>query len=225
MMPKKSKKADLEKKRPIFFQVGLIITLAMILFAFEWKSRPTGSRKLMLEGFSLSDVDEIVVTRSERIQKPPPPALKELHLNITEEIDLGEDELALFDVEGGERVEMPVFDPGVEEPVEDDTPIYFAQHMPDFNGKGLEGFVRFVAENLKYPQEAIDNQISGKVIVRFVVDKSGHVRDVLVLRSAYPVLDREAVRVISASPAWTPGDNSGIPVSVIYTIPVNFTLK
>ena len=225
MLPRKSKKADLENRRFMFFQIGLIIAIALALLAFEWKTKPAGARKLMFAGSGRIEIEEMIVTRREEIKQPPPPALKNLQLDIIDDIDPDADDLVPFDVEGGERVEIPVFEPPIEDPVEDDVPKYFARNMPDFMGGGIEGFARYVTQNLKYPQEAIDNQISGKVIVRFVVDRTGHVKDVTVLRSAYPVLDKEAVRVISASPEWTPGDNSGIPVSVICTIPVNFTLK
>ncbi len=67
--------------------------------------------------------------------------------------------------------------------------------------------------------------LNGKVTVQFVVDKSGKVKDIEVLRSAYPCLDDEAIRVIALSPLWTPGENNGKAVDVYFTIPVSFKLQ
>lgn len=98
------------------------------------------------------------------------------------------------------------------------------EQMPEFPG-GQQGLFRFLSENVKYPQIAYNNNIQGRVIVQFVVDKDGSVTDVDVAKSGGdPSLDKEAVRVIKAMPKWRPGMQKGKPVRVRYTIPVNFRL-
>ena len=99
-----------------------------------------------------------------------------------------------------------------------------AAHMPSFPG-GDAGLIDFLRKNIRYPQAAADNNIEGKVVVQFVVTKTGRVGDVKVVRSVDPDLDCEAVRVCKALPAFTPGRNAeGKPVNVWYTLPVQFKL-
>ncbi len=95
---------------------------------------------------------------------------------------------------------------------------------PLFQGGNMEGFSKWIGENLKYPEKAIEANITGKVFVSFEISKTGEIRDVKVVRSANPMLDKEAVRVINSSPAWKPAELDGKPCSVNITIPVNFTL-
>ena len=78
---------------------------------------------------------------------------------------------------------------------------------------------------MKYPQDAIDQNIQGRVVLQFTVNKEGQVEDVTVLRGVNEALDAEAVRVVSASPKWEPGTQNGTPVNVKYTFPVVFRLN
>ena len=96
---------------------------------------------------------------------------------------------------------------------------------PAFNGGGAGEFSKWVNENLVYPKAAFDAGIQGSVTLQFTVGKDGRVGDVTVLRGADPGLDAEAVRVVSSSPAWTPGYVKGEPVKVTYTFPVMFRLR
>jgi len=84
--------------------------------------------------------------------------------------------------------------------------------------------VRFLMENLRYPEEAREEGIKGKVYVQFVIGKDGIVRDVSILRSPHELLSAEAIRVVSMFPPFTPGTQRGKPVSVRYRLPVNFML-
>ena len=95
--------------------------------------------------------------------------------------------------------------------------------MPTFPG-GIEGLINFLANNIKYPDVAEKNNIEGRVIVAFVVNKTGEVEDPVVVRCVSPELDREALRVVRAMPKWTPGMHKGKPVNVKYTIPISFKL-
>ena len=97
--------------------------------------------------------------------------------------------------------------------------------MPEFPG-GKQGLLRFLSENVNYPEDAKKKGIEGKVLVQFVIDKDGSVTNVEVVRSGgHPSLDKEAVRVISMMPKWKPGFQKGQPVRVRYTVPVNFSFK
>ena len=99
-----------------------------------------------------------------------------------------------------------------------------AEVMPEFPG-GTQALFKFISENLEYPQHAIDGQIEGRVVVQFVVDKTGKVGNIQVVRSIDKLLDQAAIDVVRARPAWKPGMQNGQPVNVRYTLPDSFKLS
>ena len=104
-------------------------------------------------------------------------------------------------------------------------PFATVEVKPMFNGGDAIEFSKWVNENLKYPQAAKDAGVQGRVTLQFTVYPDGSVRDTKVLRGVNPDLDAEALRVVSASPDWTPGYVKGEPVKVTYTFPVIFKLS
>ncbi len=110
--------------------------------------------------------------------------------------------------------------------IKDGESIYFkVEKMPRFQGKESSHFRNFIAENMKYPEEAVKNKLSGKVYLSFTINKEGNLVDAEVVRSAHPVLDAEALRVTNLSPKWEPGEEKGEKVSVTFTFPVVFSLE
>lgn len=110
------------------------------------------------------------------------------------------------------------------EVVEQEPVFEAAEVMPEFPG-GNQALFEFIAENLQYPQEAIDNQTEGRVVLQFVVDRQGKVSDIQVVRSIDPTLDQAAIDVVRTLPAWQPGRQDGQPVNVRYVLPVAFKLQ
>lgn len=98
------------------------------------------------------------------------------------------------------------------------------EQMPSFPG-GISGLRTYLNQNIRYPAEAQENCVQGRVVVSFVVGKDGHISDVTVLRSVDPSLDKEAIRVVRNMPRWTPGKQGGEPVKVRYNMPVSFRLN
>ena len=96
--------------------------------------------------------------------------------------------------------------------------------QPEFPG-GVAALIQFLSRNMKYPSECRDSSIGGRVMVSFVVGKDGSILEPEVVRSVHPLLDAEALRVISLMPNWNPGTNQGKPVRVKYTVPINFSLS
>ena len=96
--------------------------------------------------------------------------------------------------------------------------------MPKFPGGDAE-LLKFIAKNVKYPQESQDKGEQGRVICSFVVTKDGTLTNYKVLRGISPALDQEAVRVLQMMPRWTPGTQKGEPVAVKYTVPITFKLQ
>ncbi|MRS04025.1 energy transducer TonB [bacterium] len=107
---------------------------------------------------------------------------------------------------------------------DNDEPFLIVEEMPTFMGGDLNYFRQWVQSRTKYPQEALENEISGKVILTFVIEKNGSVSQVKVVKGVHPILDDEAIRVVSSSPRWKPGLQRGHNVRVRYTMPLIFKL-
>ena len=111
------------------------------------------------------------------------------------------------------------------EPVEQDNKVYNSvEQMPEFPG-GVAEMMKFLQMNIKYPPTAAANKIEGRVIVQFIIDATGQVGDVKVVRSVDEELDAEAVRVVKSMPKFTPGRQDGKAVAVWYTLPISFKLQ
>ena len=110
------------------------------------------------------------------------------------------------------------------EPAEGNTPVSFVEQMPQPVG-GDKELMSYLSKNIKYPVIAIENNVQGTVLLRFVVGKDGSIKDVTVLRSLDASCDKEAVRVVSSMPQWVPGRQNGVAVAVYYTLPVKFKLN
>ncbi|PIQ16085.1 MAG: hypothetical protein COW67_04875 [Flavobacteriales bacterium CG18_big_fil_WC_8_21_14_2_50_32_9] len=98
------------------------------------------------------------------------------------------------------------------------------EEMPQFKG-GIDALFKYLGENVKYPPEAKNQEISGKVFISFIVDKKGKIKDVKVVRGVDPLLDNEALRVVSTMPKWKAGKHQGKKVNVLYNLPISFVLK
>ncbi len=231
METKKSDRANLEKKRSVFFQMGLLIALGFAFVAFEWQVAPRIS-DITWNPVSTTDIIEIDVVRTFPSEPPPPPPAPpqpSFELEIVDNtVDLGDATDFTFDIENGNNI-LPadLFTKAIV--IEEDEDIIFdiVESNALFNGKPAdEAFRNYISQNLKYPQVAIDNGVFGKVFVQFVVDQKGNVIDVQVVRGADPSLDNEAIRLIkSSSGMWTPGKQREKPVKVRYTFPITFKLQ
>lgn len=115
----------------------------------------------------------------------------------------------------------PLYKP---QPVNKNSVYDVVEQMPSFPG-GISGLRTYLNQNIRYPAEAQENCVQGRVVVSFVVGKDGHISDVTVLRSVDPSLDKEAIRVVRNMPRWTPGKQGGEPVRVRYNVPVSFRLN
>jgi|WetSurMetagenome_2_1015567.scaffolds.fasta_scaffold00213_18 TonB family protein len=114
--------------------------------------------------------------------------------------------------------------PSSDKSIDESAEIYqFVEEMPSYPG-GDESMLSFIAQNIKYPQTAMENGISGKVIVQFVVYSNGSIGQIKVLRSIEESLDNEAIRVVKLFPKFTPGKHNGKAVNVYYVLPVKFDL-
>lgn len=227
MEAKKTDRANLEKNKGLFLQIGLVVVLGLVLIAFEWKSRPDITNTLG-EIADLEVEEEIIpITRQQPEQPPPPPPPPQVVeiLNIVEDDVEIEDELSLDDLEADQNLEIDIVEYEDEEEAEEEEVFFIVEDMPSFNGQGMDGFRTYIAQNLRYPEIAAENGISGRVFVQFAVNSKGYVVDAKVVRGVDPALDKEALRVVNSSPKWAPGKQRGKPVKVQFTFPIAFVLQ
>lgn len=224
---KKSPKADLENKRKIFFQFGLVIAIGTCLYGFE-----SSTKVDQVKSLGTVDNQKIVeelppITRQEE-EKPELPKLPKVidFVVVDNTTDIKED----LDIVDSEVTKFTAIDPSVlsvapKEVETDESVIFIApEEMPEFPG-GQLALLKFLSQNIKYPAIAAETGIKGKVIVSFVVNKDGTVSGAKILRSVDASLDKEALRVVNSLPRWKPGKQGGKEVRVSYSVPINFTLQ
>jgi TonB family protein len=116
--------------------------------------------------------------------------------------------------------------PKLEYSDKDETYFFVVEEMPKFNGKNndYDEFKEFISGELRYPKEAIDKKIEGRVFVQFVVGKDGYIKEAKVARGIHPSLDQESLRAVYSSPRWEPGKQRGQAVNVVFTFPITFKL-
>jgi protein TonB len=226
MEKKKSKKADLENKRLIFFEFAVILVLLGTLTAFEWGTKTEASK--LLEQISGEEVveDEIINTFQDEKPPPPPPPkpqVIETFEIVEDDIEIDDIELEDMDTDIDEEIAVQTIEEEEEEEAEDEV-FVVVENMPEFPG-GMLALRKFLANNVEYPQIAIESGLTGRVIVGFVIDKQGKVTNVKILRGVDDILDKEAVKVVKKLPAFKPGSQRGKPVRVSFTVPVTFRLQ
>ena len=226
---KKSEKANLENKKLLFVEIGLVISLAITLFAFEWTSKETNVATLEDNTQVVLEEEIIPITQE---TPPPPPAAPKIPV-LSDQIDIVDDEIELEDdmfmnLEDDASLGVEIMDyVEVEEEVveEEAIPFQLVEEKPSFQGGDANQFSKWVNQRLVYPEIAKENGVQGRVTLQFTVEKDGSVTKVKVLRGVDPSLDKEAVRVVSQSPKWKPGKQRDRAVPVTYTFPVIFQLR
>ncbi|NQW24768.1 MAG: energy transducer TonB [Cryomorphaceae bacterium] len=234
MQNRKSFKADLENKKGLFLQIGLVLALASVWTAFEWKTYKDGPGSLGDLEMTMDDEEVLVTQRNTPPPPPPPPAPPEV-LNIVEDDKVDIDELKMaateisdddvfelreVDVDDGEvfnfvNVEnKPVF-PGCEDLATED------ERFNCFNTK----IRQFVGKKFEFPEMAKQMGIQGKVWVSFIIEKDGKVSDITIERGVDKLLDDESLRVVNMLPKMIPAKVGGRSVRMRYSLPINAKLQ
>ncbi len=223
---KKTPKADLKNKRGLFLEIGLALSLGLVILAFNYTP---GEHRIEQVEESYGPIEEQITEITRQDQKPPEPPKKvevkvisdllqivDNETKVTTEVDFAEfDE----DTEIIQQVEI------VEEVIEDDQPFFKAEKMPTFQGGDLATFRNWVQGRLKYPQIASENGISGNVVISFVIERDGTLTNIEVLQTPDRSLADEATRVLKESPKWVPGQQRNKNVRVKFTLPVVFRIQ
>ena len=226
MQIKKSPKADLNNKKGLFLEIGMILALLLTVAAFACTQK---ERNVEIIETSMDIVEEEITDITTQDQKPPEPPKKVEMQVLSDVLNVVTNDTKIeteFDFsEFSEDIEIVQQIEVVEEAAEDDAPFIIAEEMPKFQGGDLMKFRSWVQGKLKYPQIAQENGISGKVTLTFVIERDGSLTNIQVMQSPDRSLADEAVRVLQSSPKWTPGKQRNSPVRVRYTLPVEFRIQ
>lgn len=231
MEAKKSEKADLEKKKGLHLEIGLVTILALVLVAFNLRSTDKKDSGFAQQMVSTEMEEEIIQTQEE--QDIPEPEPEQPEPEVTTELEVVEDdadiknELGIVNVDDNAnkaQQEVVITDVGGEEIVEEDEIFVFVEEQPSYPG-GEEALYKYLGESIQYPDVARDNGITGTVVIRFVVEKDGSISKAAIAREIGGGCGKEALRVVNAMPKWKPGKQSGKAVRTEFTLPVQFQLN
>ncbi len=224
MESRKTSNADLENKKALFFEIGLVIALALVFVSFNYKSYEKRTITLVQRKAD-NTTEEIVPITEQKVKPPPPPPPKTVtqikivnnNVKVNTDVDI--------DVEANTNTKVAEYVPPEEEDVIPEQHIFMVvEQMPAFPG-GQGALMKYLAEHIKYPELAKESGIQGRVFINFVVEPDGSIDQVKVLRGIGGGCDEEAVRVVKSMPRWIPGKQRGKPVRVSFNLPVKFALE
>jgi protein TonB len=229
---KKYAEADLSKVRTVLLAFGAIVAFSSSIYALTWRDKPQQVEEFVME--AIDDELEIEAPQTEQV-KPPPPPPPPPEIQVVEDDEILEDEPEIEDIEIEEDEIIEVPDIIEEEVVVEQEIFTIVEDMPKFKGcENLSGneattctnteIQKFIAKNIVYPPMALENDIEGKVFVRFVVNPKGEVTDVTIAKGADSLLDNAALKLVKTMPKFTPGKQRGKAVPVQYIIPINFKI-
>jgi len=195
------------------------------------RSQSYAKRQVEIKMENLNQPNEVVIP----VPPPPPPAeviqqTKYIPPVVVDSVNPGETEQLMtaddanINIQNEEVVEIiKEVKEEVKEDVAGSEPFLYVEEMPEFPG-GLTGLYEYIAENTKYPERAHENNIQGKVFVRFCITSKGNIEQVTIYKGVDPELDAEALRVVKTLPDFKPGKQAGIPVPVWFIVHINFQL-
>lgn len=221
MALRKNPKADLRKGYPLFIEVGLVVALLLLIFAFRFDFSPDNAMEFVQQDQEIVQMEEIVQTK--QIETPPPPPKPPVPVEvpndeIVDDIDLNLD--ASLDIDEP-LSDLPPPPPPDEEEEEEPEPEIFVvvEQMPE-----LIGGLGEIQKKIKYPEIARKAGVEGRVFIQFVVDEQGNVQDAAVTRGIGAGCDEEALRVVKQA-KFKPGKQRGKSVKVKMSLPITFKLK
>jgi len=225
---KKFPAVNINHYRGLIFNFGLIVSLLTLIAIFEY---PTYDKQELVElqGARVEMEDFIEIPPTEQ-KPPPPPKIKAPEIVAVSDEEVIEQEIEIdMDMEVSEQTvieetEEVVVQQIEEEPEEEIEEVFQIVEDPAHPQGGYATFYAFISENLEYPRKALSLQISGKVYVKFIVDRDGSLSNIEVIRGIGAGCDEEAVRVLKIAPKWKPGKQRGRAVRQQMVIPIHFKM-
>ena len=223
---KKNPEVDVQNKRFLLGEIGLAVALLVVIAALLYSPRET--EEVVIEQ-AVAVVEEEMVEITRQDQKPPEPPKRTEITVITDILNIVTNdekiETSVDFAEFAEDVEIIQQVAVEEEVIEDDQPFVKVEQMPSFQGGDLMTFRNWVMQKVKYPQIAQENNITGRVLLMFVIERDGSLTNIQVLQTPDSSLSDEAIRVLKSSPKWTPGKQRNQAVRVKYTLPIDFRIQ
>jgi protein TonB len=224
MESKKTPRANLQNRRTLFLEIGLVAGLGLVAIAFAVGQ----SEKVVAKvDMNIAPVEQEIIDVTRQDEKPPEIKAQPIQV-ISDYINVVKNEAKITtDIDFSEFTDDFVIEvpEAVEEEVVEDIPVFIAEEMPSFEGGDLNTFRNWVQKRTNYPQSALENNIQGKVTLKFVIEKDGTLTNIEEIASPDKALTDEAIRVLKTSPKWAPGKQGNKPVRVIYILPVDFVLQ
>lgn len=223
---KKNKMHQKDEKSTLFFELGLVATLGLLLVAFNWNSKKSELVDLgLFTDFAIED--QMVQTSIKEEIKPPPPPPKPQIVTQLEVVD-NKSEDSKIDVGTEYKAEEPqlstVIPDEVKEEPEEEIFVQIPQVQASFPG-GDENLVEFIQSNIKYPEQAKRYHVEGRVMIMFTVNSKGKIENIKVLRSLDEMFTQEAIRIINLMPDWIPAQQGNQKVSTNVVLPFKFSLR
>ena len=221
---KKNKKHDLESKRPLFFGIGMIISLSLTLLAFEWKSPidpVVDTQPVVDEPWYF--IEEPKVTKHEIPEIPKPQVEKQVISAAVKIKEVKELTTILYGINPPfdvDDIDIP-FEKAPKSSEIRDEPFLVVENMPELPG-GDEALLSFIAQNIRYPKTAQRLGVEGRVTLSYIIDKDGSITNIEIIKGIGAGCDEEAIRVLKLLPNYTPGKQRGVPVKVKMRLPVHF---
>lgn len=225
METKKSMKADLEHRKPLFLKLGLVLALSSALFAFEWKQTEAEKHLVISDPWiGTIELGTIAPTKPEPLAKPEKITPSTL-LNLVENNVIVDDtpEFGVDDPTPGDIAPIADKFEDDKKDITDEVKV-FVDSEAEFPG-GESELNKFIASKIIYPEDERTIGLEGTLFVSFVVEKNGLVSNVKIERSLNVNFDQEAIRVISQLPKWKPASDHGKLARQKFTIPIQFKLK
>lgn len=223
MEAKKSDSADLTRKSGFFFSIGLSVTMAIVLMAFEYRQSDEGAADLVAKNTNTFE-ETLEVPPTDQAPPPQPVVQQPQVVEVPDEEEIKDDIKVNLDVEVTDETKVETIVVQAEEPKEETDEIFTVVEESAAPKGGMQAFYKFVGEKIKYPAQARRMGIEGRVFVEFVINKDGSLSDVRAIKGIGAGCDEEAVRIVQSSPAWSPGKQRGKPVKQRYTLPIIFKL-
>jgi len=219
---KKSDQADLTKKSSFFFSIGLLLTMAFTVMAFEWKQYDDSL--MDLSGKNVNAFEDVMEVPPTEQPPPPQPVVQQPQIIEVPDEEEIEDEIKVeFDAEASEETKVAEIIP-VDEPKEEVDEVFTIVEESAGPKGGYASWNKYLSEKIKYPAQARRMGVEGKVFVEFVVGKDGNITEARVIKGIGAGCDEEALRVVQQAPAWTPGKQRGKPVRQKMVLPITFKL-
>jgi len=221
MALRKTEQADIRKRYPLYVEIGMVATLALLIVAFRLDLRANDNFEVTMQEQEVVQMEEIQQTQ--QVEKPPPPPRPPVPVEVPNDEILEDEDL---DLDASLDLDAPLTDlppppppPPSEEPEPEPEIFVIVEQMPE-----LIGGLGDLQKKINYPEIAKKAGVEGRVIVQFVVNEQGAVTDPIVVRGIGAGCDEEAIRAVQQA-RFTPGMQRGKPVRVKMSLPITFKLK